>query len=59
MIEKGKPTKVTIKHKTSDEEFTFTSINKASEYMGISAVQLSRIIKSTRPNATKYYVTID
>lgn len=54
-----KPIKITIKEKNTDKEQTFNSIRKASEYMGISAIQLSRIIRGTRNNLTKYYVTTD
>ena len=54
-----KPVKVTIKEKNTDKEQTFNSIRKASVHMGISAIQLSRIIRGTRNNSTKYYVTTD
>ena len=50
---------VTIKNRSNDEEFKFTSIRKASEYMGISAMQLSRILRNKRRNTTGYFVTTD
>lgn len=50
---------VTIRDKRTGEEKTFISMRKASLYMNISAMQLSRIIKGTRNNLTGYYVTTD
>lgn len=56
---KGKTMKVTISHKLSGKEFDFDSITKASHFMKISAMQLSRIIRGKSENLTAYYVTTD
>lgn len=56
---KGKKMKVTISHKSSGKEFDFDSLTKASRFMNISAMQLSRIIRGKSDNLTAYYVTTD
>lgn len=43
--------------KTGGEEMIFSSLRKASEYIGVSSVQLSRILKGQRENNTKFFIT--
>ena len=59
MTKRRRRMEVTIKDKNTGKEETFVSIRKASVYMNISAMQISRIIRGTRRNLTNYYITTD
>ena len=56
---KRKKEKITISHKRSGKEFEFDSIRKASVFLEISAMQLSRIVRGKRENRTAYFITTD
>lgn len=52
-----KKIEITLTPKNGGEEKTFESLRKASEYVGVSAIQISRILRGTRKNNTEFFMT--
>ncbi|MCF1614806.1 hypothetical protein LQF59_06985 [Tetragenococcus koreensis] len=50
---------VVLAPKAGGKEIEFSSLNKAGKYLGISRMQISRILKRKRTNNTAYFITSD
>ena len=54
-----KTKKVILIHKRkSEEELIFDSTRKAAKHIGVSATQVSRILRQERGNNTDYFMTL-
>lgn len=50
---------ITLQHKKHDkQEYTFESITKASEFLGVTRNHLSLIVGGKRTNKTGYYISV-
>lgn len=55
----AKNKKVILIHKRkSEEELIFDSTRKAAKHIGVSATQVSRILRQERGNNTDYFMTL-
>lgn len=54
---KGKRMSITLAHKNSGKEINFESLTEASQFLKISKMKLSRILKGKGTNGTDYFVT--
>lgn len=48
---------ITLAHKKSGKEINFESLTEASQFLKISKMKLSRILKGKGTNETDYFVT--
>ena len=54
---KGKRTELIAVHKKTGEQIKFSSLTEASEYLKVTKMQLSRIIRGQRKNTSEYFIT--
>lgn len=55
----AKNKKVILIHKNEgNKEMVFDSIKKAAKHIGVSAAQVSRILRQERENNTDYFITL-
>ena len=54
---KGKRMSITLAHKKSGKEINFESLTEASQFLNISKMKLSRILRGKGTNETDYFVT--
>lgn len=54
---KGKAISIVLVPKTGGKEINFSSLTKASEFLGINKMKVSRILRRKGINDTEYFIT--
>jgi len=50
---------VTLVDRYTEKEFDFKNTEEASEFLGITKVKLSQMIRNKKPNYTRYFISTD
>lgn len=54
---RGKATSIILVSKTNGKEINFSSIGKASQFLGVNKMKISRLLKGKGINDTNYFIT--